>query len=157
MADKYINISNKELLSMCFWWIEDLRIHEDFVGYYQLPDIKSDNIVTATKNYLIRMQLYLNNLSSSSQELKLLMELVTCLAKILVFLSKLQLNSQQCHRPTVKGFKRISSLCWSSFRVHSWSCTFSTLMIFLMMLSVILLIILVTTPNVIRHLICGNN
>ena len=81
MADKYINISNKELLSMCFWWIEDLRIHEDFVGYYQLPDIKSDNIVTATKNYLIRMQLYLNNLSSSSQELKLLMELVTCLAK----------------------------------------------------------------------------
>ena len=25
---------------MCFRWIEDLRVHEDFVGYYELPDSK---------------------------------------------------------------------------------------------------------------------
>ena len=31
MADEYTDISNKELLSMCFRWIEDLRVHEDFV------------------------------------------------------------------------------------------------------------------------------
>ena len=31
MADEYTDISNKELLSMCFRWIEDLRVHQDFV------------------------------------------------------------------------------------------------------------------------------
>ena len=56
MADEYTDISNKELLCMCFWWIKDLRVHEDFVGYYELPDIKRDVIVTAIKYYLIRMQ-----------------------------------------------------------------------------------------------------
>ena len=51
---------------MCFRWIKDLRVHEDFVGYYELPDIKSDTIVTAIKDSLIRMQLSLNNFKSSS-------------------------------------------------------------------------------------------
>ena len=41
MADEYTDISNKQLLSMCFQWIEDLRVHEDFVGYYELPDRSS--------------------------------------------------------------------------------------------------------------------
>ena len=62
MADEYTDISNKELLSMCFGWIEDLRVHEDFAGYYELPRIKSDTIVTAIKDSLIRMQLSLNDL-----------------------------------------------------------------------------------------------
>ena len=44
MADEYNNISNNELLSMCFQWIEDLRVHEDFIGYCELPDIKSDTL-----------------------------------------------------------------------------------------------------------------
>ena len=39
IADDYTDISNEELLSMCFQWIKDLRVHEDFVGYYELPDI----------------------------------------------------------------------------------------------------------------------
>ena len=47
IADEYTDISNKELLSMCFRWIKDIRGHENFVGYYELPDIKSDTIVTA--------------------------------------------------------------------------------------------------------------
>ena len=44
---------------MCFRWIKDLRVHEDFVGYYELPDIKSDTIVTVIKDSLIRMHLSL--------------------------------------------------------------------------------------------------
>ena len=40
IVDEYTDISNKELLSMCFRWIKDLRVHEDFVGNYELPDIK---------------------------------------------------------------------------------------------------------------------
>ena len=39
IADKYTDISNKELLPVCFRWIKDLRVDEDFVGYYELPDI----------------------------------------------------------------------------------------------------------------------
>ena len=68
MADEYTDISNKELLSMCFQWIEDLRIHEDFVGYYEIPDIKRDTIVTAIKDFLIRMQRSLNDLRAQAYD-----------------------------------------------------------------------------------------
>ena len=51
---------------MCFRWIKDLRAHEDFVGYCELPDIKSDTIVTAIKDSLIRMQLSLNDLRAQA-------------------------------------------------------------------------------------------
>ena len=47
---------------MCVRWIKDLSVHEDFVGYYELSDIKSDTIVTAIKDSLISMQLSLNDL-----------------------------------------------------------------------------------------------
>ena len=53
MADKYSDIPNKELSSMCFW-SKILRIHEDFVEYYELPDIKKDTTITAMKDSLIR-------------------------------------------------------------------------------------------------------
>ena len=61
-TDEYTDISNKELLSMCFQWIKDLRVHEDFVGYYELPDIKIDTTVIAIKDSLIGMQLPLDDL-----------------------------------------------------------------------------------------------
>ena len=64
IADKFTDISNKELLSMCFRWIKDLRVHEDFVGYYKLPNIKRDTILIAIKYSLIRMQLSLNDLKA---------------------------------------------------------------------------------------------
>ena len=66
VADEQTDISNKELLSMCFRWIKDLRVHEDFVGYYELPNIKRDTIVTATKDSLIAMQLSLNDLRAQT-------------------------------------------------------------------------------------------
>ena len=53
---------------MCFRWIRDLRVHEDFVGYYELPDIKSDTILTAMKDFLIRMQLSLNDLRAQAYD-----------------------------------------------------------------------------------------
>ena len=67
-ADKYTDISNKELLSMCFRWIKDLRVHEDFVRYYELPDIKSDTIVIVIKDSLIRMELSLNDLRAQAYD-----------------------------------------------------------------------------------------
>ena len=68
MADDYTDISNNELLSMCFWWIEDLRVHEDFVWYYELLHIKSDTIVTAINDSMIRMQLSLNDLRAQAYD-----------------------------------------------------------------------------------------
>ena len=64
----YTDISNKELLFMCFWWIEDLRVQEDFVGYSELPDIKSDTIATAIKDSLIRIQLSVNDLRAQDYD-----------------------------------------------------------------------------------------
>ena len=84
---------------MCFRWIEDLRVLEDFVGYYELLDIKSDTIVTTIKDSLIKMQLSLNDLRAQAYD-----GLVTSLAKILVFLSKLQLNTKSVIDPLSMAF-----------------------------------------------------
>ena len=51
---------------MCFRWIKDLRILEDFVGYHELPDIKRGTIVTAIKDSLIRMELSLTDLRAQA-------------------------------------------------------------------------------------------
>ena len=68
LDDEFTDISNKELLSMCFWWVKDLRVHADFVGYYELRDIKSDIIVNAIKDSLIRMQLSPNDLKTQAYD-----------------------------------------------------------------------------------------
>ena len=74
---------------MCFRWIKDLRVHGyHFVGYYELPDIKSDTIVTTVKDSLMRMQLSLNDLRAQAYD-----GASKFMPKILVFLFKLQLNS----------------------------------------------------------------
>ena len=68
IADEYTDISNKDLLCMCFRWIKDLRVNEDFLGYYELPDIKNGTIVIAIKDSLIRMQLSLNDLRAQAYD-----------------------------------------------------------------------------------------
>ena len=39
---------------MCFRWIKDLRVNEDFVGHYELSDIKRDTTLTAIKDSILR-------------------------------------------------------------------------------------------------------
>ena len=69
MADEYTGISNKGLLSICLRWVEeDLSVHEDFVGYYEIPNIKSETIVSALKDSLIRMGLSLQNLRAQAYD-----------------------------------------------------------------------------------------
>ena len=42
ICDEYTDVSNKEQLSFCIRWInENLCLVEDFLGYYELPNIKS--------------------------------------------------------------------------------------------------------------------
>ena len=45
MCDEYTDVSNKQQLSMCVRWIDDsLNPHEDFLGFYELPNIASYTI-----------------------------------------------------------------------------------------------------------------
>ncbi|CAB4030796.1 zinc finger MYM-type 1-like [Paramuricea clavata] len=61
IADEYTDIGNKEQLTLCFRWVdEQLDGHEDFLGFYNIPNIASETIVQAIKDSLIRLQLSLS-------------------------------------------------------------------------------------------------
>ena len=61
IADEYTVISNKEQLSICLRWVDENRdAHEDFFGFYNVPNIESDTIFLTIKDALIRLQLSLS-------------------------------------------------------------------------------------------------
>lgn len=61
LGDEYTDISNKEQLSICLRWVtENLDVNEDFLGFYEIQNIKSDTIVTAIKDSLVRFNLSLD-------------------------------------------------------------------------------------------------
>ena len=48
MVDECVDSSNKEQLVICFRYVSDaLEVNEDFVGFYQIPNISADTIVAA--------------------------------------------------------------------------------------------------------------
>ena len=62
IADEYKDISNKEQLSVCFRWIDDdFHSHEDFVGFYQLPNIGAETIYSVLIDVISRLQLSLDD------------------------------------------------------------------------------------------------
>ena len=62
MGDKYTEISNKEQLSLCLQFgKEDLEVQEDFLGFYQLTNIKTETIVNVKKVPLLMFNLHLKN------------------------------------------------------------------------------------------------
>lgn len=62
LSDECTDISNKEQLTVCLRWIDKaLEPHEDFVGFYHIPNINADTIVGAIKDTLTRLDLSLNN------------------------------------------------------------------------------------------------
>ena len=62
VADEYTAINNQEQLTICLRWVDDmLEVHEDFLGYYLIPDIASDTVVSVIKDAFIRLQLSLQN------------------------------------------------------------------------------------------------
>ena len=62
ICDKYTDISNKEQLTLCLWWVDEIfNIHEDFLGFYELENIKSDTIVSAIRDVLLRTHISLDN------------------------------------------------------------------------------------------------
>ena len=63
ICDEYTDISNKVKLTLCLRWVDELfNIHEYFLGFYQLENIKSDTIVSAIRDVLLRTQISLEKL-----------------------------------------------------------------------------------------------
>ena len=62
MADEVTDTNNKELLVLCFRWVDaDLYVHEDFVGIHGIKNIKSDTMVVVVKDVLTRFNISLSN------------------------------------------------------------------------------------------------
>ena len=62
MADEYTDVSNLEQLSFCVRTVDnDFEVKEDFLGFYELTNIKSETIVNAIKDILLRFNLNLDN------------------------------------------------------------------------------------------------
>jgi len=60
MADEYTDVSNLEQLSFCVRTVDEkLDVKEHFLGFYELNNIKSETIVNAMKDILLRFHLNL--------------------------------------------------------------------------------------------------
>ena len=62
MADEVTDCSNQEQFLICFIWVDkDFNTHENFIGIYDVNNIKADSLVTVTKDVLIRLNIPLSN------------------------------------------------------------------------------------------------
>ena len=62
MADKYIDKSNKEQLSFCVRTVADsLEPAEEFLGFYELENIKSGTTVRVIKDIMVRLNIQIEN------------------------------------------------------------------------------------------------
>ena len=62
MSDEWTDIANLEQLSICVRTVNDnLEVFECFLGFYEIPNVRSETIFTAIKDALIRMQLPLSS------------------------------------------------------------------------------------------------
>ena len=51
----------KEQLTICIRWVDkELEAHEDFLGFYNVPDFGGETIVSAIKDVLLKLQLFNN-------------------------------------------------------------------------------------------------
>ena len=62
VCDEYTDISNREQLTFCIRWVDGkLDSHEEFLGFYNIPNTGSNTVVSAIKDALIRLQLSLDS------------------------------------------------------------------------------------------------
>ena len=60
IADEYTDVSNREQLTICIRWIDkSLEVHEDFLGFFNIPDAGAETIVSVIKAVLLKLQLSL--------------------------------------------------------------------------------------------------
>ncbi|XP_066935707.1 zinc finger MYM-type protein 1-like [Clytia hemisphaerica] len=69
MADEYTDVANKQQLSICTRWVDDnLNACEDFLGFYEVPNIKSNTLVSCIKDALIRFNLPIDYLRGQTYD-----------------------------------------------------------------------------------------
>ena len=69
MCDEYTDISNKQQLSFCVRWVDEaLNSHEDFLGFYEITNIRSDTIVSAMKDAFTRFNLPFSDLRGQTYD-----------------------------------------------------------------------------------------
>ena len=70
IADEYADISNKEQVPIYVRWIdpESLSAYEDFLGFYEVRDIKSETIIKAIQDGLARFQLPFSKLRAQTYD-----------------------------------------------------------------------------------------
>ena len=57
MCDEYNDVANKEQLAFCLRWVyNNLELHGEFIGFYEIPDVKGVRIVSVIKDTLARYQ-----------------------------------------------------------------------------------------------------
>ena len=62
MTDDYTDITNKEQFSFCIRTVDDnLEVKEDFLGFYELENIKIVRVVNAIKDTLLRFNFSLQH------------------------------------------------------------------------------------------------
>ena len=62
ICDEFTDNSNKEQLTICIRWVDkELEAHEDFLGFYNVPNMGAGTIVSAIKDVLLKLQLSLVN------------------------------------------------------------------------------------------------
>ena len=62
MTDDYTDITNKEQFSFCIGTVDDnLEVMEDFLGFYELQNIKIVRVVNAIKDTLLRFNFSLQH------------------------------------------------------------------------------------------------
>ena len=62
MIDECTDISNHEQLVICIRWVQldNLDVHEDFIGLYHIDDTSANTLVATIKDCLLRMNLKIN-------------------------------------------------------------------------------------------------
>ena len=60
ICDEYTDISNKEQLTLCLRWVDnDIKAYEEFLGFYQNPDISANTLKSVIKDSLLCLSLSL--------------------------------------------------------------------------------------------------
>ena len=70
MAAEYTDVGNKGQLSLCIRWIspQTFQVFEDFIGFYEVRDIKSNTNVSAIKDILLRLGLSFDKLRGQTYD-----------------------------------------------------------------------------------------
>ena len=63
MMDETTDISNKEQVTFTIRWVsEDLEVHEEFIGLYEVPAIDAATLATVAKDTFTRLNLSFSKL-----------------------------------------------------------------------------------------------